>query len=1188
MKGVRLKAFGVALLGALALLFAGCGQQGSGGGSAQAPTKGSLTVNVTPADAQVQVTGPNSYSDSFTGGKTLTNLEPGSYTVQASKAGYFNAQATHQVEAGKTTTVVLNLLPVPAASPTEGKVAVLVVNGNGAPIQGATVSDGTTTKTTDAQGRADLTYTAAGAYAISVNASGYLGDAKLASVELGKVVALTFKLQPEPTPAPTTGTLVVHVYAEDTGQTLASASVSASPALNFSNGGLFTATASPGTYKVSASAPGYVSGNWAANVEAGKTTVLNLGLKKNTASGPVGGIEIVSVKDQWGADLPRQKEVNPAKDVNLYASQTEEPVCVTVRVTNGGQPVAGARVRVTAVGNSGQAVALYKGCETQNVSELDFVMTDANGIAKFSFQGLGNFPVAPGEPVKFLVSASEEGSGFTASSKEFKVFFYNITHLFFQDKAGTLPPQLGDFWAAPGKPAQKRSGFDFGTIVNFFNDARDQMAHSFNSYVQQKQPATGVPYYPGGPDLSYYMEYAIIGGNTGDVQWTAGCDNPNPGLICQDKNGSGVSLNLKPTVTKDQLPKEVTVRATMYVQVTYGTTPYPYTFPLKDYTFTKRWESAFLQINKYVDNHVLTWAGPSRTLKANDDPSAPKDSVYTSTVHVVVTNPSQNPLYNVVVRDALPPELGVVTSSISNNGVYDPVNHSITWSYTNFNQLAQVDPGQTLEFTFQVYVRQKPGFCADPGLVPTPNTYVIPPLYDGQGIATQAGANDCQRPYDDPYKVTNGLRINDVTASGYLQPNFGGPQVVFDYTPKADESDIWAVRPLMSIQKTLKTASPITQGASALFEVAVTHIDRSATGYAPLAALYPWEFGNDVLGTGHRSATYQLRTNTYLRNVQVTDIFENGLKFTDASNFSGVLSGGLAQPYNPVNGKRYSWTPMNIAAGATATAQIFLAGDQLTPRDQQDQQWDNCAFLGGPQLNQPENVQGTAYVPPYIPGFKPWSQDQLTAASQVPGLTSDGVFTTTPTLADADVAGKLGSCAGVQVVPPPPSPFLALTSHGEFDNADPFARGTPNVGGSITNTNPGGTNIENIKQGTTFWYKGTIYNGGGADAQQVNFTASLTGTQYVGFVVSPASKLYVLDSNNTVQAIVSPTGITATTVTFSNFTIPAGGQARVVLEAQGIQVGQQRFLELKVNSYSNNTYPQPLPLMTTETTTIVP
>ncbi|MFX5157785.1 hypothetical protein ABTC76_20470, partial [Acinetobacter baumannii] len=88
-------------------------------------------------------------------------------------------------------------------------------------------------------------------------------------------------------------------------------------------------------------------------------------------------------------------------------------------------------------------------------------------------------------------------------------------------------------------------------------------------------------------------------------------------------------------------------------------------------------------------------------------------------------------------------------------------------------------------------------------------------------------------------------------------------------------------------------------------------------------ALYPWEFGSNTLGTGHQSATFKPRTNTYLRNAKVTDIFENGLKFTDASNCAGVLAGGLAQLYNPGNGKRYSWTPMDIAAGATATAQIF-------------------------------------------------------------------------------------------------------------------------------------------------------------------------------------------------------------------------------------------------------------------------
>jgi hypothetical protein len=144
---------------------------------------------------------------------------------------------------------------------------------------------------------------------------------------------------------------VVHVYGADTGQTLSGSSVTSNPVLTFSgSGGLFTATADPGTYAVTASAPGYLSGSLAANVEAGKTTVLNIGLQRNTASGPVGNIEIVSVKDQWGADLPVKREDNLAKDVNLYASQTEEPVCVTVRVTRDGQPVQNARVRVSALG----------------------------------------------------------------------------------------------------------------------------------------------------------------------------------------------------------------------------------------------------------------------------------------------------------------------------------------------------------------------------------------------------------------------------------------------------------------------------------------------------------------------------------------------------------------------------------------------------------------------------------------------------------------------------------------------------------------------------------------------------------------------------------------------------------------------------------------------------------------------
>ncbi|BFH76817.1 hypothetical protein TthTF19_19720 [Thermus thermophilus] len=67
---------------------------------------------------QVQVTGPNGYSQSFTGGKLLTDLEPGSYTVQASKEGYTPQSKSVAVEAGRTTQVDLVLQPAQPGQPT--------------------------------------------------------------------------------------------------------------------------------------------------------------------------------------------------------------------------------------------------------------------------------------------------------------------------------------------------------------------------------------------------------------------------------------------------------------------------------------------------------------------------------------------------------------------------------------------------------------------------------------------------------------------------------------------------------------------------------------------------------------------------------------------------------------------------------------------------------------------------------------------------------------------------------------------------------------------------------------------------------------------------------------------------------------------------------------------------------------
>lgn len=1002
----------------------------------------------------------------------------------------------------------------------------------------------------------------------------------------------------QPAPQPQTGTLEVTVQ-ETGGAPIEGASVSVDgvPETKLTNAqGKASFTLKPGDYTVNATKAGYNPGSAKATVTAGKTAQATITLTKIQTPPPtgyrIGSIELLSgfPKDASGL-LPLRKEENPHKNVNLYAAQTEEPICFSFQVKDEqGNPVGeGVRVKVESFEDGGNTVDVAPGCEP-NLKGRGDGKTDAQGRVYFTVYALYSKQNSS-EPIKFTAVATDEKTQ-TSAGTEFKVWFFNISHLYFAHREGVLDREL-DPDNLEGNLAPKRKGHDFGTITNVFNQNRDLMAHTFWSWVEQKQPAGG-RFYPGSEglpwvaDSTYAMVYTLEGGDVNDVQWVSGCDTGSGGPTCVDSDGSGVVLNLKPTVRLEDLPKEVRVRATMRVSVRYGDNTY--TFDLKDYTFTKRWVGAYLKVEKYVDNHVLTWYGPERTLPASSQTFTEE---YTSKVHIKVTNPSQSPIYNVTIRDALPPELGVVTGSIDNNGTYDPANHVVTWNYSQFSALQVINPGQSVEVTFKVYVRQKPGFCANPGLVGP--SYVVPALYGNAGIASQNNANDCQRPYDDPYRVVNGLQVNDVTAAGFLGQGGTGPQLVFDYTPVADESDIWAVRPLFQINKALKTASPITQGASALFEIAVTHVDRTSgeSAYAALEARYPWEFGSNTLGSGHRSPTYQLRANTYARDLEVTDAFEVGLDFTDASNFTGpgLISGGVAQPYNPVVGKRFSWSKMAIQAGSTVTANIFLTGNLLTP---EEQRWDNCAFLGAPQLNQPAEVAGTAYTgaPVYIPGTKVWSQDQLTGASQVTG--TDGTFTTTPSLTDTEVSGRLGSCAGVEVVPPPPSPYLSLTSHGEYNGTgsgpDPFAAPGgygDGYAGPVTNTNPGGTPTEGIPVNSTFWYKGTIFNTGAAAATGVTYTATLTGPTYVNFVNSGATRLYVIDSGGAVQNVVSPSAFSSTSVTFSGFSIPAGGLARVVIEARGVAAGQQEYFRQEV-TYSNNTYPQPLPLVTQETTTIAP
>jgi len=70
---------------------------------------GSLNVNVTPASAEVVVTGPASFTQTFTGNQLLTDLAAGQYTAKATAPGFVDADSQINVVGGQTSSILLVL-----------------------------------------------------------------------------------------------------------------------------------------------------------------------------------------------------------------------------------------------------------------------------------------------------------------------------------------------------------------------------------------------------------------------------------------------------------------------------------------------------------------------------------------------------------------------------------------------------------------------------------------------------------------------------------------------------------------------------------------------------------------------------------------------------------------------------------------------------------------------------------------------------------------------------------------------------------------------------------------------------------------------------------------------------------------------------------------------------------------------
>ncbi|GBF05611.1 hypothetical protein DAERI_050120 [Deinococcus aerius] len=651
-----------------------------------------------------------------------------------------------------------------------------------------------------------------------------------------------------------------------------------------------------------------------------------------------------AVTDSMGQGLPFNPEVNANKNVRLYASQTEEPVLVQMVVRDAaGAPVAGARVNVSADSDDVTIIAGHVqmgasasplGIRAQAVAATATAFSDANGIVRFTVYATS--APSQGTPVKFVVSASDASDAPTSSAlAEFKMFFTNMSHLYYADGSGRL------------LPSGQRLGGNVGSFDNnWFNPS--ERIHSFATLAYAKQPQQGPVAVGGGQDAPFpgYVTYTLTGPSDRLFLTT------NSGAISGSGSvtvGGGQNVYLRPAldVRAEELPLSTGVRADYYYQVRYGSTVYD--FLLKSYNFTKTFSGAILQIEKTGPN-ILTWTGfqrvspnsPAHNPYAPDDVNLPPrldrgtstattednftvGKTYTYTIRVRNSS-TTTPARDVTVRDELPAELGYVLGSariVNANGTptggtlnadYDLNTHTI-----DFNTVGDLAPGAELRIAIDVYPRHKPGYAwndndrngdADP----------VTDLRGVYGLTPPETIADLNTEYEDPYDIKNRAKAsasNAAEVDAYKYINI--------------------VRPVARITKTALDQE-VVSNQQARFNIRVDNFDRSTlnetdsrirNAYARLKALFPNEYPQEG----------------FLYNARIEDTYGPAFSGPVARDENGNLI--TLERSDQMNGdRRVGLNLGTLLNGTSRTITMSLRGEVIGNRNQ------NCVRLFAWNLNQ--------------------------------------------------------------------------------------------------------------------------------------------------------------------------------------------------------------------------------------------
>src|SRR5216683_2522627 len=237
-------------------------------------TDGGSGAGIAGATVSYSGTGPaglvsGSTPTDATGHYSVAGIAVTSYSMTAQAAGYQSQSATATVGGGSTTTQ--NFALTGQATRLSGTVSDASTTR---PIAGATVSAGTASAVTDANGAYTIAGLAPGTYTATATASGYTSQSASVTLTASTTTTQNFALAPNP------GTITGTVTDAGTAAPISGATVSYSGGSTTTNssGGYTLANVAQGSYSVTASAIGYAAQSRTVTVGPGATATQNFAL----------------------------------------------------------------------------------------------------------------------------------------------------------------------------------------------------------------------------------------------------------------------------------------------------------------------------------------------------------------------------------------------------------------------------------------------------------------------------------------------------------------------------------------------------------------------------------------------------------------------------------------------------------------------------------------------------------------------------------------------------------------------------------------------------------------------------------------------------------------------------------------------------------------------------------------------